>query len=591
MADIKSEIQKIKTAVYGEEVRDSIVSSLTKMNDSVSVHIDVTENNIAANTAAIDDLNTTVKNNYDTVGQRIGVAETDINQLKSRTTAAENNIAANAVAISRTAIKNTNMITAASDAQLNGDYNNLTPNAIYTIAANISAENAPYNNFMGQIHVFDFNTTRGDNNATTVQAAYSSTGRMLYRILFDAPRQWTDWVELRSKNDFSNILHGYKTMITSDANATDAFGNDYNNLPENSIICIGYPSTTAQNIPYSKFMGNVICSSYQEGKINGKTQIAVSGTNRLLHRIKWGANGDWTDWVEHEPNPKTYYVGGSSEHQNLTQLFIDLADDTSPKTIYINPGVYDIYQEYRNLEIPTPPDNVASSDYLTRCVFVPPNTKIIGIGNVTLEWNPAKNDITKGEARTWSPINVRYACHIENITIHCKYGRYCIHDDSHNAADDQGVNHTYKNVKCIYEYSEDGYGFNNTIGFGFSQKNTYLFEDCYFENRTTGNNSAFYGHGASGTNVAESESPNIIVKTCIIVGGNNNNRAVWLQCLNRAALRIQTLFENCHINGGFQITLYYDNATQAFDVTLLNSGNPNCTIDNATENPYPVKIY
>lgn len=489
------------------------------------------------------------------------------------------------------AIKSTNMVLKDSDTQLNGDYNNLTPNAIYTIAANISAENAPYNNFRGQIHVFDFNTTRGDSSATTVQVAYSSAGRMLYRILFAVPRQWTDWVELRGKNDFSNILHGYKTMITSDANATGAFGNDYNNLPENSIICIGYPSTTAQNIPYSKFTGNVICASYCEGKINGKTQIAISGTNRMLHRIKWGVNGNWTDWVEHEPKPKTYYVGGDSEHQNLTQLFIDLADDTSPKTIYINPGVYDIYQEYRDLEIPTPPDDVTSSDYLTRCVFVPPNTKLIGIGNVTLEWKPSKDSITLGESRTWSPLNVRYACHIENISIHCKYGRYCIHDDSHNAVDDQCVTHTYKNVRCVYEYSDGGYGFNNALGFGFSQKNNYIFEDCRFEIITNGNNSAFYGHSSSGTALNADESPSVTVKNCIIVGGSNNNRVVRLQSLNKSPLKIKTLFEGCYIDGGIYLTLYYDDAIQAFDVTLLKSGNPIQTIDQSDVNPYSIKIY
>lgn len=491
-----------------------------------------------------------------------------------------------------TAIKSTSMITKDSDTQLNGDYNNLTPNAIYTIgSSSLSAENAPYSGFVGQIHVFDFNTTRSDSNATTIQIAYSSAGRVLSRMLFKSPRVWSDWAELRNKDDYTNVLHSYTTMITSDTTANSVFGNDYDNLPENSIVCIGYKSTTAQSIPYIGFSGNVISVSYREGAINGITQIAISGTNRLLHRIKWGAAGVWSSWVEDAPKANVYYVGGDSEHQSLTQLFIDLAGDTTEKIIYVNPGTYNIFREYRDAQIPTPPDDVTSSDYLTRCVFVPPNTKLIGIGNVTLKWNPAKNDIAKGEARTWSPLNVRYACHIENITIHCKYGRYCIHDDSHNAADDQGVNHTYKNVKCIYEYSEDGYGFNNTIGFGFSQKNTYLFEDCYFENRTTGSNAAFYGHGASGTALNADESPSVTVKNCIIIGGSNNKRVVRLQSLNKSDLRTRALFEDCYIDGGIYLTLYYDDAVQAFDVTLLKSGNPTQTIDQPENNPYPINIY
>lgn len=491
-----------------------------------------------------------------------------------------------------TAIKSTNMVLKDSDTQLNGDYNNLTPNAIYTIgSAGIVAENAPYSGFVGQVHVFDFNTTRTGSNATTIQIAYSSAGRVLLRMLFKSPRVWGNWTELRNKDDYSNVLHSYGTMITTDATADSVFGNDYDNLPENTIMCIGYKSATSHNTPCSGFLGNVISTSYREGAINGKTQIAISGTNRLLHRIKWGASGVWSDWVEHEPKAKIYYVGGDSKHQSLTRLFIDLAGDTSEKTIYINPGIYDIYQEYRDAGIETPPDDVTSGDYLTRCVFVPPNTKLIGVGNVTLEWNPGKDSITLGESRTWSPLNVRYACYVENISIHCKYGRYCIHDDSHNAADDQGVSHAYKNVRCVYEYSDGGYGFNNALGFGFSQKNNYVFEDCHFEIKTNGNNSAFYGHSTSGTGVAENESPNIIVKNCVIIGGDNNNRAVRLQCLNKSALKIRTLLENCYINGGIYLNLYYDDAIHAFDVTLLKSGDPIQTVDQPENNPYPINIY
>lgn len=118
-----------------------------------------------------------------------------------------------------------------------------------------------------------------------------------------------------------------------------------------------------------------------------------------------------------------------------------------------------------------------------------------------------------------------------------------------------------------------------------------MFEDCYFENRTTGSNAAFYGHGASGTALNADESPSVTVKNCIIIGGSNNKRVVRLQSLNKSDLRTRALFEDCYIDGGIYLTLYYDDAVQAFDVTLLKSGNPTQTIDQPENNPYPINIY
>ena len=289
-----------------------------------------------------------------------------------------------------------------------------------------------------------------------------------------------------------------------------------------------------------------------------------------------------------------YYVGGDAPCKSLTEMFLSLKDDFSRKTIYVNQGTYDIYREYREAGMATPPDDITAADYLERCVFLPPNTSLIGVGEVVLEWAPPKGEITKGEARTWSPLNIRYACHVENITIHCKYGRYCIHDDSHNGETDRGVTHRYRNVRCIYDYSEDGMGFNNTIGFGFSQKNQILFENCELVMRgcpaDSPDHSAFYGHGASGRAVLAEESPTITVKNCRLLGGEKNGRTIRLQCLNRVPLHIVTLFENCTVEGGVYLTLYREDALQAFDVTLRSCGAPPVRIDRPEENPYPVKL-
>lgn len=312
---------------------------------------------------------------------------------------------------------------------------------------------------------------------------------------------------------------------------------------------------------------------------------SIDGYLRMFNGTSGGFTGELLLTIE-ETSESIYYVGGSSANQSLTQLLIDLKDDTRKKVIYINPGTYDIFQEYRDAEIETPPNDVSISDYLDRCVFLPKNTKLIGLGNVTLEWKPAFTDITIGEARTWSPLNVRYGCYVENITIEAKYARYCIHDDSHNAVDDQEVEHIYKNIRCNLESNSSDYGTNNTIGLGFSDKDRYVFEDCYFEVDAT--SSAVYGHGQSSGNIENGAS--VVVKNTIIK--NTGGSAVRLQGLNTTLMQIKTLFVNCYISSGLRLQNSAGTSGKAvFDVTLLKSGTPTITDDYDSANPYPVEIY
>jgi hypothetical protein len=382
--------------------------------------------------------------------------------------------------------------------------------------------------------------------------------------------------------NISNAIKSSSIMITTSEGAEQTCGNDTNNMPTNSVVCIGAVLRNLLHKPYDEFLGVIITSSYSSSAtLNGIIQIAIASDCQVYTRIKWGVSGVWRKWASYKGEEDVYYVGGSSEYQSVTALFNSLKNDTAQKIIYVNPGTYDIFQEYKDLGIPTPPDDVESGDYMDRVVFLPPNTKLVGIGNVRFEYNPAKADTTMGEARTWSPLNVRWGCHVENIEIYVHNGRYCIHDDSHNAADDQGVSHIYKNVRCIYDYSDTSssapyaYGFNNTIGFGFAQKNNYLFEDCVFIYNGTAaesskNKPAFYGHNSSGT-LDEDESPNLIVRNCIIKSGDTSNRSFWVQSMNTNQVRVKMLVESSYIDGQAYISSYRGSPV-AFDVTFLNCG-------------------
>lgn len=286
-----------------------------------------------------------------------------------------------------------------------------------------------------------------------------------------------------------------------------------------------------------------------------------------------------------------YRVGPDRAFKSLTRLFLALAGDESEKTILVDPGTYDIFSEYREAGIPPPPDDVASPDYFAYNAFLPCNTKLIGIGNVRLMFAPDPEQITYGESRTWSPLNILGACHIENIEIFCKNGRYCIHDDSHNQY--QNTVHYYKHVRCVYELSDirDGrrLGFNNTVGNGMAQGTKFEFEDCTFQFVGGGDHSAFYTHEGGSAN--GENSPSLIFRNCLFLGSEDNNRVLRLQNLAKADLHIHTRLESCCLVGGIYLTIYCETSAQHFDVTLINSGNPPQKIDREAENPYPIKVF
>ena len=286
-----------------------------------------------------------------------------------------------------------------------------------------------------------------------------------------------------------------------------------------------------------------------------------------------------------------YYVGPEREHKSITKLFMELKDDVSEKTIYLDSGTYDIFREYKEVGMPSPPDDIKAGVYFEYNAFLPYNTRLIGIGNVQLRFAPAPEEITYGESRTWSPLNIIGACHIENIMIYCKNGRYCIHDDGHNR--EKNTIHSYKHVRCTYELSDmkDGrlLGFNSTIGNGMAQGTKFEFEDCTFEFLGGGNHAAFYTH-ESGKEDPEN-APTLIFKNCLFLGSPDNDRVMKLQNLATTPLRIYTRVESCYFLGGIYLNVYSEKSAQHYDVTLINSGDPKQTIDKEAENLYPIKVY
>ena len=185
-------------------------------------------------------------------------------------------------------------------------------------------------------------------------------------------------------------------------------------------------------------------------------------------------------WLE--SGEKVYTVGTGKDFDTFTEMCIALANDSSNKTVYIEPGTYDIYEEYggdtymENLD-PT------GKNWRDVCHVIPDNTRIIGKGKVIFTWNPSAAAVGSNEkAFLFSPINISGNCHLENIEVTGQNCRYIIHDETSGQAKWKNVKHTYKNVKATK--TANSYNQDQVFGCGLGADGLYEFENCVFESFT-----------------------------------------------------------------------------------------------------------
>lgn len=181
-----------------------------------------------------------------------------------------------------------------------------------------------------------------------------------------------------------------------------------------------------------------------------------------------------------EPVEETYVidVNGNGDFTSTIECFQALAGDSAPKTIYINGGVYDVFQEMGGAEYIATIDNPSALNWRDVSVLVPPNTKLIGRGNVTLKWQPSSSVMQSMDmAMLFSPLNVDGNIYVENLTVICQNGRYAIHDECSGANNNTDSMHVYKNMNMIHLSD----AFNNVaFGCGYSKRSRFVFDNCVF---------------------------------------------------------------------------------------------------------------
>ena len=261
-----------------------------------------------------------------------------------------------------------------------------------------------------------------------------------------------------------------------------------------------------------------------------------------------------------DPDNDIFYPDGD----NITALLKKLENDDSEKTIYIHAGTYNIFNEYGGTSYIN--SLTGEETWSEVSVFVPPNTKIIGVGTVKLEFKPtAEQIINDHNAQLFSILNVKHEVYIENLILDGMNCRYCIHDETSGVGDKRGANHTYKNVICIK--TQDTYGNGQCFGGGFTDPLNYDFINCKMTSWSIpfsihNGTSAYYNKGAV-INVKDSYFDSTV--SSVSMSFRNNTSQPHRNIVNIDGSYVGGMWANLEVTAQGNTT--YPNT---FDVTLNN---------------------
>lgn len=421
--------------------------------------------------------------------------------------------------------------------------------------------------------------------------------------------------------DFSQNLNGVSCVVRDSVvtlnGKTTSNSNFYIPLTVNEGTYYYYCDSSAPTNTYFSFCDNTqkdVCNLTNINSLANKGSITTTGASSYL-RIKADFGSGYNNvkfklcFSENELNnfvppvimlnsklqipalnnieiPTIYHVGIDKEYNSFIDCLKNLQDDETQKIIYVHQGTYDIFAELGGQSFINSLDTTKNWAELN--VFIPINTKIVGIGNVVFNYLPTKEQVTQFSAGVISPINTRGNIEIENITINCQNCRYGIHDETSNISSFNEMTHKFKNVNINYlDGGVLGSPSGICFGCGFGDNELFEFENCKFEvKRTSGG--AFYMHnwkstGINGSivNIKNSVFINVSDKASALQFGNLHTNNTITQ--NLISINNSYLFGTVNVIG--------DNINNTFDITLLNSGNPTINFASTLQNTYQPKIY
>ena len=257
-----------------------------------------------------------------------------------------------------------------------------------------------------------------------------------------------------------------------------------------------------------------------------------------------------------------YTVGADGDFTTFTDMLIALANDKSEKTVYIKSGTYDIFTEMGGAEyIAEVSPSASELEWTDVCHVVPPNTTIIGLGNVVLSWEPtAEQMINERTAFLFSPLNVMGNCTIENISVVAKNCRYTVHDETMGLPENDGARHHYKN--CHFTLLEGSYGF-ILYGAGHNRLMDIRFDDCVFDSQ----NSAMIWSTHDWTTAANDNST-FIFNNCVFISTKTDPH-VRFSSGDTVGRMDKVMFNNCSLQKVKFVSKINGNVNQGYDVQLI----------------------
>ena len=274
-----------------------------------------------------------------------------------------------------------------------------------------------------------------------------------------------------------------------------------------------------------------------------------------------------------------YTVGAGRQYTKLSKCLEAIADNTWKKEIHIYGGTYDIFEEIGGSEYV---DNIPSgSTWRTANNVIPPNTTIIGHGNVIIKME-LPSTTASSKANLFSPINMQGSCTLKNLTIKAKNCRYCIHAEG--TALTTFNNSTWRFEDCYIEKQDNeiAYVYTHAIGIGINNGNFLSIENCVISAQGTGSALAMHDNGE-----LFSQSPVVVFSDSHFKAAS---KAVSLRSTPREnmATVIKTLFANCFLNGAVEKTTATSQQTadDVYAVTYLKTKHTN-SISQYIENVIP----
>lgn len=277
-------------------------------------------------------------------------------------------------------------------------------------------------------------------------------------------------------------------------------------------------------------------------------------------QCRWRLASRTVEWLNAGVGVAEYTVGADGDWQGLTECLHALKDDRHEKTIRVMPGEYDIFAELGGADKWS--SYAGSDNWRDVQPVVPPNTRLVGMGRVTLRMTPTASQISRMASTLLSPLNVSGTCTIENLRVIARNCRYAIHDECSGRAEFDGATHTYRNITCEKQTPDKGWGYAQTIGSGEPRNGTILFEDCEIRGA-----SPYTIH----TNVnAAGDGTLLTFRHCLIEGGAG--QAVGLSTSWNNLAENHARFDSCHLNGGIRTYNEQSDSDKpnSWRITMLN---------------------